>query len=71
MKFDPNKSYSVMVWDMPVAVYDNDADDYVKNPDGTIKLFNIPNYDYSYICDDIDTYLVDFLEERSEYDDNT
>jgi len=67
MKFDPNKSYSVMVWDMPVAVYDNDADDYVKNPDGSIKLFNIDNYDYSYVCDDVD---VDCLEERSEYDDN-
>ena len=63
MKFDPDKTYGVVVWDMPVAVVDMEADDYVRNEDGTIKLFNMPNYDYSYICDDID---VDYLEERSE-----
>ena len=64
--FDPNKTYSAVVWDMPIAVVDIVADDYVRNEDGTIKLFNMPNYDYSYICDDVD---VDDLHERDEGDD--
>ena len=61
--FDPNKTYGITVWDMSVAVVDVEADDYVRNDDGSIKLFNIPNYDYSYICDGID---VDDLYEREE-----
>tara|TARA_R100001460_G_scaffold40783_4_gene76106 strand:- start:309 stop:518 length:210 start_codon:yes stop_codon:yes gene_type:complete len=65
--FDPDKTYGVVVWDMPVAVVDIEADDYVRNEDGSIKLFNMPNYDYSYICDNVD---VNYLEERSEQDDN-
>ena len=52
--FDPDKTYSVLVWDMPVAVLDIELDDYIRNEDGTVKLFNIPNYDYSYICDGVD-----------------
>ena len=64
--FDPNKTYSAVVWDMPIAVVDIEADDYVRNEDGSIKLFDIPNYDYSYICDDI---AVDYLHERDEGDD--
>ena len=64
--FDPNKTYGITVWDMSVAVVDVEADDYVRNDDGSIKLFNIPNYDYSYICDGID---VDDLHEREEGDD--
>jgi len=63
--FDIGKSYSVLVWDMPVSVFDNEQDDYIRNEDGTVKLFNIPNYDYSYICDGID---VDDLYEREEGD---
>ena len=66
MKFDIDKSYSVFVWDMPVAVFDNELDDYIRNEDGTVKLFNISNYDYSYICDDVD---VDELQERDKGDD--
>ena len=65
--FDPDKTYGVVVWDMPIAVVDIEADDYVRNEDGNIKLFNMPNYDYSYICDNVD---VNYLEERSEQDDN-
>ena len=65
--FDPDKTYGVVVWDMPIAVVDIEADDYVRNEDGSIKLFNMPNYDYSYICDNVD---VNYLEERSEQDDN-
>jgi hypothetical protein len=64
--FDPDKTYGITVWDMSVAVVDVEADDYVRNDDGSIKLFNIPNYDYSYICDGID---VDDLHERDEGDD--
>ena len=61
--FDPNKTYGITVWNMPVAVMDYEADDYIRNEDGSIKLFHIPNYDYSYICDGID---VDDLHERDE-----
>jgi hypothetical protein len=64
--FDPNKAYGITVWDMSVAVVDIDTNDYVRNEDGTVKLFDIPNYDYSYICDGID---VDDLHEREEGDD--
>ena len=64
--FDPDKTYGITVWDMSVAVVDVEADDYVRNDDGSIKLFNIPNYDYSYICDGID---VDNLYERDEGND--
>lgn len=63
--FDIGKSYSVLVWDMPVGVFDNELDDYIRNEDGTVKLFNIPNYDYSYVCDGVD---VDELQERDEGD---
>ncbi len=42
------------------------TDEYCRNDGGSIKLFNIPNYDYSYICDGID---VDDLYERDEGDD--
>ena len=63
MKFDSDKSYSVLVWDMPVSVWDDDADDYIRNEDGTIKLFSLPDYDYSYICEGVD---VDDLHERDE-----
>ena len=66
MKFDSDKSYSVVVWDMPVAVLDIELDDYIRNEDGTVKLFNIPNYDYSYTCDDVG---VDELQERNKGDD--
>ena len=64
--FDPDKTYGITVWDMSIAVVDFEADDYIRNEDGSIKLFNIPNYDYSYICDGID---VDDLYERDEGDD--
>ncbi len=63
--FDPDKTYGITVWDMSVAVVDVETDDYVRNEDGSIKLFNIPHFDYSYICDGID---VDDLYEREEGD---
>jgi len=63
--FDPNKTYGITVWDMSVAVVDVETDDYIRNEDGSIKLFNIPHFDYSYICDGID---VDDLYEREEGD---
>jgi len=64
--FDPNKTYGTLVWDMTVAVWDDDADDYIRNEDGTIKLFSLPDYDYSYICEGVD---VDDLHERGKGDD--
>jgi hypothetical protein len=47
----PNKDYSVAVWDMSFCLVDDDADDYVRNDDGSVKLFDIPQYDYSTISD--------------------
>ena len=64
--FDPDKTYGATVWDLSIAVVDFEADDYVRNEDGTIKLFSLPNHDYSYICDDIDVHN---LQERDEGDD--
>ena len=55
------------VWNMPVAVMDYEADDYIRNEDGSIKLFNIPNYDYSYICDGIDVDDLYELDEGGNY----
>ncbi len=66
--FDPDKTYGITVWDMSVAVVDVESDDYVRNEDGSIKLFNIPNYDYSYICDGIDVDDLYEREEGGEYD---
>lgn len=63
--FDPNKTYAAAVWDLSIAIVDIEADDYIRNKDGSIKLFNLPNHDYSYICDDID---VQHLHEREEGD---
>ena len=59
--FDPNKTYTIHVWDMPICVVDDETEDYIRNEDGSVKLFSIPNYDYSYLCDGID---VDDLQEN-------
>ena len=67
--FDPNKTYAPLVWDMTVAVWDDDADDYLRNEDGSIKLFDIPNYDYSYICDGIDVDDLYELDGGGSYDE--
>jgi hypothetical protein len=63
MKFDPNKTYTIHAWDMPVSVVDDETEDFIRNEDGTVKLFNVNNYDYSYVCDGI---TVDDLHERDE-----
>ena len=60
-KLDPNKEYSIGVWDMTYYVYDDEADDYVRNTDGSVKEFHAPNIDYSYMADGID---IDDLEEN-------
>ena len=65
-KFDPNKTYTIGVWGMTVAVWDDDTDEVICNEDGSVKLFDIPNFNYSYICDGVD---VDDLQERDEGDD--
>ena len=64
-KFDPNKTYTIGVWGMTVAVWDDDTDEVICNEDGSVKLFDIPNFNYSYICDGVD---VDDLQERKEND---
>jgi len=60
-EFDPNKTYTVGVWDMTFYVYDDEADDYVRNEDGSVKKFQAPNIDYSYMGDGLD---VDDLKEN-------
>ena len=59
--FDPNKEYGIGVWSMSYYVYDYDADDYIRNEDGSVKEFYAPNIDYSYMAEGID---VDDLEEH-------
>ena len=59
--FDPEKTYTPIVWDITIAVHDDDADDYIRNKDGSVKIFDVPNRDCSYIAEGIDT---DELRER-------
>ena len=49
--FDPNKSYSIGVWDMTFYVVDDETDDFVRNKDGSIKIFRTPDINYSYMAD--------------------
>ena len=65
---DPNKEYSIGVWDMPIYVIDNETDEPVTNPDGTVALFNISNYNYSYLCEDVDVSELELREEGDTYD---
>jgi|DEB0MinimDraft_6_1074348.scaffolds.fasta_scaffold28949_5 hypothetical protein len=53
MTFDPDKSYSIGVWDMRFYVVDEDGEP-ITNKDGTVKLFDVDNYDLSYLCDGLD-----------------
>jgi hypothetical protein len=61
--FDPDKTYTVGVWSMTFFVYDCEADDHVRNEDGSVKVFYADNIDYSYMADGLD---VDDLEEMSD-----
>jgi len=65
---DPDKTYSIGVWEMPVYVIDDETDQPVRNPDGTIALFDITNYDYSYACDGVDIDELEHRKEGGEYD---
>lgn len=51
--FDPNKSYSIGVWDLTFYVVDEDGEP-ITNADGTVKVFDVDNYDLSYLADGID-----------------
>jgi len=61
--FDPNKTYSVAVWNMTFYLMDDEVDDYVRNKDGSVRIFHAPNIDYSYMADGID---VDDLVEKQD-----
>ena len=50
-KFDPNKTYSIGVWDMTFYASDCETDEPVCNEDGSVAKFRVNNYDYSYIAD--------------------
>ena len=56
---DPNKSYSIGVWDMTFYVVDEDGN-HVLDDKGEVAVFRAPNIDYSYMADGLD---VDDLEE--------
>ena len=58
--FDPDKSYSIGVWDMTFYVIDAETGEPMRNKDGTVKLFRSDNYDLSYLADGLD---VDDLKE--------
>ena len=58
--FDPNKEYGIEVYDITYHVYDDEAEDYIRNDDGSIKVFYAPDIDYSYTVEGI---AVDELEE--------
>lgn len=57
--FDPNKEYSIGVWDMTFYVVDDETEDYVRNPDGSVKIFRAPHIDYSYMADGLDVNDLD------------
>ena len=62
-KFDPDKTYSIGVCNMTFYVLDVEADDYLRNKDGSVKEFHAPHIDYSYMADGLD---VDDLEENED-----
>ena len=51
--FDKDKSYSIGVWDLTFYVVGEDGEP-ITNADGTIKVFDVDNYDLSYLCDGLD-----------------
>ena len=61
--FDPDKTYSIGVLNVTFYVLDVEADDYLRNKDGSVKVFHAPNIDYSYMADGLD---VDDLEENED-----
>ena len=61
--FDPNKSYSIGVWDMVLYVVDEDGEPVV-NEKGEVRIFRADNYDYSYTTDGLD---VENLREVIDY----
>lgn len=64
--FDPNKSYSIGVWDMTFYVVDESGNPLVDD-EGRVRIFRADNYDYSYIADGLD---VDNLREDKSEDYN-
>jgi len=66
--FDPNKTYLINVWDMPVFVIDAETEEPVCNEDGTVAIFSIPNYDLSYLCDGVDIDKLELREKGDDYD---
>ena len=63
--FEASKSYAIGVWDLTFWVIDTDTGEPLTNEDGTVKLFGVDNYDYSYLADGID---LEHLRERKKHD---
>ena len=53
-KFDPNKTYSIGLWNMTFYAIDCETDKPVRNKDGSVAQFRVDNYDYTYIADGLD-----------------
>lgn len=62
--FDPNKSYSIGVWDMTFYVVDEDGEPVVDEK-GQVRIFRADKYDYSYCADGLG---VENLREAIDYD---
>jgi hypothetical protein len=54
------KNYTIYVWDCTFYLMDGDGNE-VLNDDGTIKIFEAPNNDWSYMAESIE---VEDLEEK-------
>ena len=61
--FDPNKSYSIGVWDMTFYVVDESGNPLVDD-EGKVRVFRADNIDYSYMADGLE------VDDLTSEDDN-
>lgn len=54
------KNHTIYVWDCTFCLMDGDGNE-VLNDDGTVKIFEAPNNDWSYVAESIE---VEDLEEK-------
>ena len=55
MNIKNNNSLNVGVWECTFYVRDDDGNE-ILNDDGTIKMFNAPNIDWSYITEFVELH---------------
>ena len=61
--FDPNKSYSIGVWDMTFYVVDESGNPLLDD-EGKVRVFRADNIDYSYMADGLE------VDDLTSEDDN-